>query len=314
MLEAVPSRAAYLHDAFALAPPELQRAREIAARAAGQGWASARASLFEWAAAPAQPAPVVRTQLDPTWPRLAAGLEAAARRAPSRLRARLRAAHAAFAAAPREVAIDAEAQAAWAAARLARMIEERAPRLLLDAELDILEDALAGLDSGLARDDDQGGAWLGDILRRVARYDLSLGPRTETLALLSGPGGPLGSEPMESLRGSTPLARWPRAGTDDFDAILGLAADDLRHWRQGPPPVQFAAACSALALSVARTPRPLRVRIASQLDADDEPALAGRDYVASLAQHLERLSERATLAEREGLVVVSREVASSSGA
>jgi hypothetical protein len=313
MLEAIPSQAAYCHDAFALAPADLQRARDVAARAAHEGWASARAALFEWAAEPAPPRPVTRTLLDPAWPRLAAGLAVVARRAPTRLRSRLVAAHAAFVAAPSSVAADAEAQAAWAAARLARMIGERAPGLLLETELDILEEALAHLDTGLPHDEEPEGAWLGDILRRTARYDLSLGPRTEILALLSGPRGPLRAAPMEALRGSTRLADWPRAGTDDFDAILGLAADDLRYWRQGPLPADFAAACLALAHQVAGTAAALRVEIASQLDADDERALAGRDYVASLAEHLERIAERATQAEREGLVVVSREVAAPFG-
>ena len=58
MLEAIPSQAAYCHDAFALAPADLQRARDVAARAAHEGWASARAALFEWAAEPAPPRPV----------------------------------------------------------------------------------------------------------------------------------------------------------------------------------------------------------------------------------------------------------------
>jgi hypothetical protein len=194
------------------------------------------------------------------------------------------------------------------------MIGERAPRLLLDAELDILEQALSGLNTGLTHDEEPAGAWLGDILRRAARYDLSLGPRTETLTLLSGLVPAVGPDPMDTLRGSVRLAEWPRAGADDFDAILGLPADDLRYWRQGPSPAAFAAACSGLAREVARTSPSLRARIASELDADDEPALAGRDYVGSLAEHLERLADRARAADREGLVILSREAAAAPGA
>ena len=340
MLLPLPESAKYVHDAHALAPADvdsLVAAGRVAlggdrtgaaARVAAVGRSRARALRDE--ATPLDVAVVTRVR---------ARLLGLLGRSPSLARrSELGATLATLSLAAHEVSARAEQHLASRALRLERLVEIDAPQMILDAEVNYLLEALLALDRldhgerTAARDaieDGEAHVSVQDAIVLCARRTMSLGLHSRTYDAVMdflepkpkrrarppflwelAPGEPMLplpdlSEPPAALFERAVLAR----GVWDEAVERQTLEEELRafrEWRRCDEPGALAAllreACNALAGITTRERR----RLSRDIPCAFEDLVPCDDFVSVLAGVLDACARSADLADREGLVLLSR--------